>query len=122
MDGFLKRIFLGDLNPLKAKQLLLHQGSYYKGSAKVGSDLFKSALILMQSRILELRKIYDKYALEEDTINISVQDIAQDIFESDKLEPAQLLAIQIFLMKEHTHFITDITSLTEYGNVEIRPQ
>nr|CAG8483653.1 3340_t:CDS:2 [Entrophospora candida] len=90
--------------------------------AKIGGDLYKSALILMQSKILELRKIHDKYALEEDVDTISVQDISRNIFKSDKLEPAQLLAVQIFLMKEYTHFIPDSTSLTEYGKFEIRPQ
>ncbi|RHZ68944.1 hypothetical protein Glove_292g73 [Diversispora epigaea] len=89
---------------------------------KIAGDLSKSALILLQSRILEFRQVYSHFAPADDTElrTLTVNDVACHVFKTTKPENSQTLATILFLIKENIYFITDTKKLRDNGTFRLR--
>lgn len=89
---------------------------------KIAGDLSKSALILLQSRILEFRQVYAHFAPADDTElrTLSINDVACHVFKTTKPEYPQILATILFLMKESTYFMIDMKKLRGNGTFQLR--
>ncbi|CAG8792625.1 9796_t:CDS:1, partial [Cetraspora pellucida] len=91
---------------------------------KFASDLTKSAMILSQSKVLELRQVYSRYASpdEQQTNTSTIHDVTCYVFKTDKPEPAQLLATIMYVVKESAYFIPNISAMRNHGQIILRPK
>ncbi|RIB03324.1 hypothetical protein C2G38_2255057 [Gigaspora rosea] len=100
----------------------LSKGLISEAHGKFASDLTKSAMILSQSKILELRQIYSRYASpdEQQTNTSTIHDMTCYVFKTNKPELAQLLATVMYVLKESAYFIPNISAMRNHNQIILR--